>query len=113
MMSDGRHMTDYRTAVRREEYNKMINKMQRDDDYRMFLQNSADQIMDSEWSYLRANKSCWKNNCVHNYPTRVYPPWFVEERKNHDARALNNDMSGKNCQRFEDYRLTTTRGTKF
>lgn len=105
VMSDGRIFTDYRTSVRTNEYIKHINGIERDDEYRIFLQTNAQRIMDEQWKYLRENKSCWINECVHNYPTRMYPPLFNEERKATNA-ALNNLGTMNSCQRFNDYRAT-------
>jgi hypothetical protein len=102
-MSDGRLFTDYRTATRREEYVKYINDIVRDDDYRMFLQKNTDKITENEWEYLKKNKRCFVNNCVHNYPTRVVPPMFVEERNNYNQAAMK--KATFKCQNLEDYRL--------
>lgn len=112
-MEDGRFLTDYRTPVRREEYVKYINNIVRDDDYRMFLQKNANPIMDKEWEYTRRNKSCWVSECVHNYPTRVYPPWFVEERMKYDSLTNPNRKVRFQCKKQNDYRLTQTPGTKY
>lgn len=85
MMEDGRLFTDYRTATRRNEYVKYINDIVRDDEYRAFLQQNANRLIESEWEYTRNNKSCFVNECVHNYPTRVYPPWFIKEKQAYDS----------------------------
>ena len=106
MMSDGRFLTDYRTAVRREEHNKHVNNIVRNDDYRIFLQNNANKIMNNEWSHLKKNNSCWVNECIHNYPTRVYPPWFVEERMRYDSLADPKRQQKFPCATKQDYRLT-------
>jgi hypothetical protein len=108
MMSDGRLFTDYRTAVRADETNKYINGIVRDDEYRMFLQNNAQAIMENTWEYNKKTKSCWQNECVHNYPTRVYPPWFVEERKAYNQLSLpgNKRTSVYKCPHFKDYKIS-------
>jgi len=103
-MSDGRFLTDYRTAVRREEYVKQINGFVRDDEYRMFLINNGKTIVDGTWDYLTKNNSCWLNECVHNYPTRVSPAQFVEERRNYDNLRKPHDPKFM-CQNFKNYRL--------
>ncbi len=112
-MSDGRLFLDARTAVRREEYVKLINNIVRDDEHRMFYQKNAEAIMDKEWDYTRKNKSCWVKECVHTYPTRVYPPWFVEERKKYDA--LNDPLRTIKftCEKYNDYRISHTQGAKY
>jgi hypothetical protein len=103
-MDDSRQFTDWRTATRREEYVKHINGIVRDDEYRVFLQKNAEKIMNGEWSYLKKNANCWKNGCTHNYPTRMDPAKFVEERSAHDE--ANKSGNGKfQCAAEKDYRL--------
>lgn len=112
-MSDARFLTDYRTAVRREEYVKQINGFVRDDEYRMFLQKNGETIQDGTWESLKKNNSCWVNDCVHNYPTRVVPPQFVEERRNYDAIGVKPRTKTFACAQQADYRMVLTNGTKF
>ena len=112
-MNDGRLLTDYRTAVRREEYVKYINNIVRDDEYRVFLQANGESIADNEWNYYKKNKSCWVNECIHNYPTRVYPPWFVEERIKYDSLSKPNRVQRFQCAPKNDYRMMQTKNTKF
>jgi len=111
-MEDARHLTDYRTATRREEYNKYVNNVIRNDDYRLFLQQNASRFMDDEWNYYRNTGSCWTNECVHNYPTRVYPPWFVEERHRYDQLQKPVRSQIYKCSNKLDYRLTETDESK-
>jgi hypothetical protein len=115
MMSDGRLFTDYRSAVRREETNKYINNIIRDDEYRIFLEQNAEEIMDSVWEYDKKTKSCWQNECIHNYPTRVFPPWFVEEKNAYNKLALKRNFRKEyyKCPAFNDYRITHTNSTKY
>ena len=115
MMDDGRLFTDYRTAVRREETNKYINGIVRDDEYRIFLQDNAETIMDNIWDYNKKTNACWQNECVHNYPTRVYPPWFVQERKAYDDthKPMAQRKVMYKCPAMNDYRVSQTKGTKF
>ena len=111
VMSDGRLFTDYRTAVRTDQNIKRINGIERDDEYRIFLQSNAQQIMNSDWDNMRKNKSCWVNKCVHNYPTRMYPSWFVEQ-KNAVDKAYNNQHSTEyQCLKFNDYRASGTKSS--
>lgn len=111
MMSDGRLFTDYRTSVRANEYIKRINGINRDDDYKLFLQNNAEQIMDNQWDYIRKNKSCWTNECVHNYPTRMCPELFIEERKKANELFNQNRNMRYTCTNFDDYRATYTKSS--
>jgi len=108
-MSDGRLFTDYRTATRTNEYIKYINNIQcNNDNYRLFLQNNAVKLMNKEWKHARQTKSCWKNECVHVYPTRVQPQTFHTEMSNYNQLAL----SKKDrtiffpCEHMQDYRMT-------
>jgi hypothetical protein len=112
MMADGfRELTDYKTATRRNEYVKYINGIYRDDQYRLFLQQNGDKIMDNVWKYHRNNNSCWNTQCVHNYPTRQLPRQFSQERIDHDQSfSTNIENIGKRppttsqCPRYADYR---------
>lgn len=106
-MSDGRHMTDYRPHTQLEEQIKYINGIVRDDEARLFLQGNAEKIIDREWEYLRKTRSCWKNECVHNYPTRVNPPWFAEEMKNYNSLSIPTHAPFK-CEQYSDYRMIST-----
>lgn len=108
LMSDGRLFTDYRTPTRREEHIKYMNGVTRNDDYRMFLQQNAETIMDREWDSIKQTKSCNVNECIHNYPTRVNPPWFVEEINNFDSLPKKNRKKFT-CAPENDYRLTVTK----
>lgn len=106
-MSDGRHITDYRPHTQLEEQIKYVNGITRDDETRIFLQKNAEKIIDKEWNYLKQTKSCWVNECVHKYPTRMYPPWFSEELHNYNSLS---DPAHKpfKCPQYGDYRMTTT-----
>jgi hypothetical protein len=65
--------------------------------------------MDSEWLYLRKNDSCWNNACVHKYNTRMDPRFFSQERENANLLFKSRELpKSLNCQKFADYRLTTT-----
>jgi hypothetical protein len=111
LLSDGRLFTDWRTAVRREEHMKYINNIVRDDEYRLFLEKNAENIMDNTWDNLKREKSCWVNECVHNYPTRMHPTWFYEERKNYDSLYNPNRKTHYICSPKRDYRATITKGS--
>jgi hypothetical protein len=107
-MSDGRHMTDYRPHTLLEEQIKYVNGITRDDEARLFLQGNAERIVDREWEYLKKNNSCWLNECVHKYPTRMYPPWFSDELKNYNSLADPNHQPFL-CASYGDYRMTETK----
>lgn len=112
VMSDGRFLTDWRTNVRMNEAIKFDNNVVRDDDYRLFLEDNADTVMDTQWDYLRKNKSCWVNECVHNYPLRMYPKWFSQEMKAYNSLQTGNRKNFYPCPKFKDYRLTQTPGSR-
>ena len=107
---DAIFMTDYKTATRRNEYIKYINDIYRDDLYRQFLQKNGGKITEKEWAYLRKNNSCWTNDCVHVYPTRVIPRHMLQERQAVDTIFSPNRNTSKilavhKCAPFKDYRL--------
>lgn len=103
-MSDGRLFTDYKQATHLNEQIKYINGITRDDEYRIFLQNNARTISEREWEFAKQTKSCWVNECVHNYPTRMYPPWFAEELHNYNQLS-NPAHTPFVCRKYNDYRL--------
>jgi hypothetical protein len=112
-MSDARLFTDYRTATRREEYVKYINNIVRDDEYRLFLQQKAETIMDNEWNHYRKTKSCWTNQCLYNSPTRVHPSSFTNELKAYNSLKTQETKQKFACEPQNDYRATVTTGTTF
>ena len=86
-----------------------MNGITRDDDYRLFLQINAEKLMDSEWLYLRKNDSCWNNACVHNYPLRMDPRLFSQERENANLLFKSKELPDNlKCARFSDYRMSET-----
>ena len=104
MMSDGRLFTDYRSTTQREENIKYINGIQNEDEYRMFLQNNADTIINREWQMNDKLKSCKNANaCIHTYPTRVRPAWFVEEMQKYNDKAR---LTKYACVQDKEYRMT-------
>ena len=106
-MSDGRHMTDYRPHTQLEEQIKYVNGIVRDDEARLFLQGNAEKIMDREWSYLKDNRSCWLSECIHTYPTYMYPPWFSDELHRYNSLQDPTHTPYK-CASYNDARLTVT-----
>jgi len=108
-MDDGRFTTNYKSDSSTNEYIKYIHGITRDDDYRLFLQTNAEQLMDSEWSYLKKNNSCWNNACVHNYQLRMDPRLFTQERENADMLFKYKELPNNfKCQKFPDYRMSET-----
>lgn len=111
MQDQGRPLCDFQTATRRNEYIKYINDIWRDDQYRLFLQQNGKEVMDREWMFHRKNNSCWTNDCVHNYPTRVLPRQMYQERQAYDSifdPKTNARLAPmRRCIPYEDYRMTT------
>jgi len=110
MMEDqGRHLSDFKSATRRDEYIKYVNDIWRDDQYRLFLQLNGQELLDREWAYYRKYQSCWVNDCVHNYPTRGNPRQFAQEREAYDSiynLKTNKQMAPmRQCQKYQDFRL--------
>jgi len=105
-MSDGRHATDHRSSSRRDESYKYINNIVRDDEYRMFLQQNGETLINKTWTNLKNTVSCSPNRvCVHTYPTRVNPQMFHEEMQAYNKKMASNDKEGPKCQKHQDYRL--------
>ena len=107
VMSDGRLFTDYRSNIRVNEYLKYVNGINRDDDYRLFLQSNAEKILDDQWENEVANKLRSANDCVHNYPTTMSGSLFREERIAADSKEKTNGQYP--CRKFRDYRATVTK----
>lgn len=110
-MEDARFITDYRSPTTREQYNKYINHIVRDDDYRMFLQQNATTIMDGEWKHLRKTQSCWTNDCIHTFPTRSTPGMLYDEMRLYDAVRLGKMRAP--CKWQPDYRASQTPTTRW
>ena len=109
-MSDQRHLSDFRSSTRRDEYIKYINDVTRDDQYRLFLQSNGAAIMDKEWQYNKMFNSCWANPCVHKYPTRINNELATQERMLYDSIKDTKTMQPlapyRVCDQFKDYRMT-------
>lgn len=109
-MSDQRHLSDFRSSTRRNEYIKYINDVTRDDQYRLFLQSNGAAIADREWQYNRMFNSCWENPCVHKYPTRINNELAAQERILYDSEKNKATMQQlapmRVCDKFQDYRMT-------
>jgi hypothetical protein len=108
-MEDGRHLTDYQTATRRNEYIKYINDVWRDDQYRLFLQLNGKEMLDREWAYQKKNNSCWVNDCIFNYPTRALPRHYWQEMQAYNSISnlhTNKQLAPlRQCVKRPDYRM--------
>ena len=110
-MNDARFLRDNRTSHRRELYNMQANGLNRSDDYRLFLQKNAENIMDAEWCKMTNEQSCHNYPCFHNYPTRSTPGMLNNEMAVYNGVKTGNMKEAPACENFMDYRLTTTPGT--
>lgn len=109
MMDDGRFITNYKSSWSNNEYIKYVNGIVRNDDYRQFLQTNADQLLNSEWIFLKGNDSCSNNACVHKYPLRMDPRLFYQERENANKLMESKELPNSfKCEKYPDYRLTNT-----
>lgn len=110
MEDQGRHLSDFQSSTRRDEYIKYVNDIYRDDQYRLFLQLNGREIMNREWNYHNKYNRCWDNDCIHHYPTRSLPRHMVQERQAFDSifdRNTRNQMAPlRQCTRYQDFRLT-------
>ncbi len=109
MEDQGRHLSDFQSSTRRDEYIKYVNDVVRDDQYRLFLQLNGKEIMDREWAYNNKYNKCWVNDCVHNYPTRSSNKNFLEERLAHDSifnAATNVQFANlRKCAKHDGFRM--------
>ncbi|CAH6421770.1 Hypothetical protein KVN_LOCUS456 [uncultured virus] len=108
VMNDGRFLRDFQNETKRNDYIKNLNGMWRDDQYRFFLQQNGNKIMDREWQYYKKNNYCHPNECVHNYPTRTSNKNFINEKIVYNSLFDNNNKQYepmRKCQPFRDYRI--------
>lgn len=110
-MQDGRHLTDYNSSTRTNEFIMSMNKIKRDDKYRLFLQQHGKDLMDKEWIYEKKNNSSWVNDCIFNYPTRSSAQIFIKEKMAYDSifnPYQNDQFKGlRQCTKSRDFRLFT------
>lgn len=126
--TDGRSFTDFKTPTQRNEYIKYINNIWRDDNYRVFLQSNASQIMDREFHYNKKVNKCVANTCIHNsYPLRSLPQDYANQMNAYNNRYIKDtghphttrsgvdyqEHSGKNCESYEGYRLHPDSNKRF
>ena len=58
LMNDGRFLTSYVRSKVFDQYIRNINNIESSQDYKIFLQNNGDQILNNLKSYLRENNTC-------------------------------------------------------
>lgn len=75
-----RELTNYAPNTALNEYIAAKNQLERDDEYRLYLQTNATPVENNEWDYLREHYSCFPNECIFdNKRTLVHPSVFNEE----------------------------------
>lgn len=116
-MEDARFLTDYRSSNTREQYIRSINGIVRTDDYRTFLIDNAEQIMDGEWEQLSAKNSCKATTCVHTAPLRAPLGTANKEMQLYNmvqtGKLKKDDPNYPVCKPYSDYRMTDTKGAKY
>ena len=116
-MSDGRFLTDFRPADTREQYNKAINNIVRDDEYRIFLQQNGEKIQDAEWQQFKTKEACPTKRCIHTNPTRSTFGMSYNEMKLYNqvqtGKIKESDPNYPKCVVLPDYRLTQTNGVSY
>ena len=109
MMDDGRLFTDFRSSQVREELFRYKNCVSSENEARTLRIENADEIMDRDWTHLRANKSCFpRKRCFHKQPmTRVTTAY-----NNAEILAYNGELPAPECNMdCYDYRMTMTPGS--
>ena len=61
LMNDGRFITNYMESRVFEQYIRNINKLDSAQDYKNFLQNNAESIMEKERTFAESNNKCTLN----------------------------------------------------
>lgn len=111
MQDQGRHLSDFQSDTRKNEYIKYINGIWRDDNYRAFLQNNGQTLLNREWAYNKMHNSCWNGPCVHRYPLSPSNRQMWQEREAYDSifnvQTHNTFAPLRKCNMsHKDYRLS-------
>lgn len=107
MMSDGRFLTDFRSATTVNEHLKYINGLGNHTDYRMFLQKNAGKLIENEREYHKNTNRCFENECIHKSPVLATTPMFVDEMNQYN-KIGNKPQKMSGCVKFVDYVMTET-----
>lgn len=115
-MEDGRYMTDWRTANTREQFNKALVGVSNEDEYRVFLQQNGEKVLDKEWGLLKSS-SCTSRVCFHSLPTNPAPGAsnreFVTYNEVKTGKIDKSNPAYPKCQPMNDYRMYDTDGAKY
>ena len=116
-MEDARFLTDYRSSNTREQFIKSINGIARTDDYRAFLNENAEKIIDAEWDHLSLANSCKATTCVHTSPLRPSLGTTNKELQLYNdvqtGRMTKENPNYPMCKPHADYRMTDTKSAKY
>lgn len=100
-----RELGNYTNNVNMNQRIAYNNGISRDDEYRLFLQQNGQKIINSEWNYLKNNNSCWLNGCIFDNPkTLVHPVIFNEEMKKNNGILTGRQTEEYACRKYKDYR---------
>lgn len=109
MMSDaGRGITDYRSSNRTDGNIRYIKNMYRDDEFRRYLQNNGNTLMNNEWKYIKDNNYHWPNSCIHDkFPTTPSLYEMARQHYVHDQVSLYgpSKVPEAKCASSQDFRL--------
>lgn len=98
-MSDGRFLCDFRESSTREQLYRSYVNITDENEYRVYLQNNAKNIMDSQWETLKKNNMCFTTPCVHIFPSRSTPVQMEKELELYTRKAE------LKCAPVTDYRI--------
>ena len=105
-------LTDHRSSHTRELHNMNTAGMSRSDDFRLYAQQNAERIMDSQWHVLKTTQYCHNYQCFHNYGTNTTPQEHHSEMSTYN-NVKNGQSQPPQCKTFADYRLTSTEGATY
>lgn len=81
LMSDGRHITDYRPSCELHYYLLNKHNIPNAYDLRLFMQHNAAQLRNMDRSYLNAKNSCQSCQAFHPDPSKNDQYWAMYRKK--------------------------------
>lgn len=110
LMSDGRFLTDYRSATVREHVFKINNRYRDETEARNARIDNADQIMDTEWGSMADTQICNAAKYCYNTNPKTQTTTYLNNAK---ILAYNGVIPAPECtKKCGTYRLTSTSGSK-
>jgi len=110
LMSDGRFLTDYRSATVREQLFRLNNGLEDENKARTVRIDNAEQILDNEWKQMMATQVC--NNTKYCYNTNPLTR-TTTHLNNAKILAYNGMILAPECKKkCGGYRLTDTIGSQ-